>query len=436
MLGLAIQASANVQSIFELRSDQFVDEGHSAFRDGAAASSTSFLLHSDSVQQFKSFSVSWNVETEYAAAENWNYFRPKEVFLSANGFSLGRKKFVWSLWEKRWGQALFQPRFFVDKLHNDDAGLVGLFFEKKYNFLSMRLGFLPIHIPESGPHFYAKNQALVSRNAWFTPPPAQFNYKGVPTDISYMISQPSMGTAIGHPGAVAEVEWKPSEFSFSRFSYAYKPMPQIIMGFPLDHQFMLSSNSMQLQLHPRFLYHHVANFDFGWMHRTGEAGLSLAVEKPIRDKTPATWETQEVTDATIASVYSDWWLDSSHRTTAGLSVLKVWGGDAKDRGDIESTQNLFERRYQYTDAVALSFRRNWLNSKVPNLDAGVRILFDRIQSGFIYSADITARVQRSLSVTAGVDFFGLLIGAAPSTDQFMHVYRGNDRLSMGMNYVF
>src|SRR5436189_1074641 len=95
--------------------------------------------------------LSWDIETEYSGAEHWNYFRPREGYVSYNNFSFGRRKLTCSNWEDEWGQSLFEPRFLDDKLHNFKAGLIGLFYERHENYLNWRLGFLPIYIPEMGP---------------------------------------------------------------------------------------------------------------------------------------------------------------------------------------------------------------------------------------------------------------------------------------------
>ncbi len=84
---------------------------------------------------------------------------------------------------------------------------------------------------------------------------------------------------------MAQVEWKPSDSTFSRASYAYKPINQILMGFPMDHPMSLP-NTVYVTLEPRFLYHHVANYDLVYQREKNEFGVSVAGEKPIKDNFP------------------------------------------------------------------------------------------------------------------------------------------------------
>ncbi len=106
------------------------------FRDGAVSNNTSFLLRSSSDDHYlqKKIGGKWDIESEYSASENWNYFRPREAYVRDGEFAFGRKKVQYSNWEDEWGQSLFEPRFMDDKLRNSKAGLTGLFFEHEGKF--------------------------------------------------------------------------------------------------------------------------------------------------------------------------------------------------------------------------------------------------------------------------------------------------------------
>jgi hypothetical protein len=417
---------------FEMHSAQYLDKGQAVFRDGAANTDYSYMFRTSGETNSK-FKATWDAETEYSSIEHWNYVRPREAYVSYGDVSLGRRKISYSNWEDQWGQGLFEPRFMDDKLRNSKAGLIGLFVEHQHQYLKWRIGYLPMYVPDMGPHFWIGDQKFKSYNPWFHPPQSTVPYNGISHNIEYSAADPDIGEVVAKQGGMAQLEWKPSEKTFARFSYAYKPMPQYIFGFPVDGHFNFPTQDMKVQLNPRFLYHHVANVDLNYLGDKNEMGFSVAGEHPVQDQNPADWELQTVTDALIVSAYDRVQLDSQHSWSLTGSILKVWGGDRRDSGPIENTQSFFDRRYQYTEAASLGLRKLWRQSR---LEAGSRVIFDRLQNGLVYGGDFTAHLRKSLALSMSFDFFELLPGEPQLADGFIDVYRGNDRLSLGMSYVF
>jgi hypothetical protein len=423
----------------ELHSSQYLDAGQPYFRSGAAANDQSFLFRTQGDHTGRSgLSGKWDIETEYSATENWNYFRPHEGYLSYDGFSLGRKKLTWSQWEEPWGQSLVQPRFMDDKLNNTQAGLIGLFYEHEGTYVNVRAVFAPIYLPDMGPHYWLAGQHLVSKNPWFSPPQTSFIYQGANTNINYNVDQPNDFDVINRPGGGAMIEWKPSEMMFSRLSWAFLPMTQILFGFPLNGKFNVTTLSMDLDLTPRFLYHNVVNYDLVVKGTNSEFGLSVADDLPIQDHMAGLpdWEVQNTTNAIIASAYGTYFLNENKSADLTGSLLKIWGGDQPDSGPVETTLTLFERRYQYTEALSVGARKRWHAQGVPGVESGLKMVYDRLENGMVYSGDFTAYLQRSLALTLAYDYFTLLPGTPQMPDGFINVYRGNDRLSMGVRYVF
>jgi hypothetical protein len=253
---------ADLYSDLELHSQQYLDQGQSYFRSAADTNNTSFMFKTSGDKSFgKDWQAKWNINTEYSASENWNYLRPQEGFVAWNGFSFGRREITYSNWEERWRQGLFEPRFMDDKLRNTRAGLIGLFFEQQKEFVHWRVGFLPVYLPDMGPHYWVGNgQKFTSLNPWFWPPRPYFLYRNQPSTINYSAYEPPDSQVIFQPGGVAQVEWKPSRSTFSRLSYSYKPMNQMMLGFPVGQQFQTPQNDLFLQLYPRFPYEHIANY--------------------------------------------------------------------------------------------------------------------------------------------------------------------------------
>lgn len=428
----------SVSSGFEFKTIRYLDEGRSYFRGGAANSNMSYMFKTTGDLKFQSgIRAAWDVDTEYSAVENWNYFRPHELYAGierpTGGLWFGRKKFVYSQWEERWNQALFQPRFLDDKLHATTAGLIGIFAEQDFHSLRLRGGFLPVSIPELGPNNWVADGEVVSKNPWFHPPPASFQFGGQITKIDYSVDRPDTWTAISKPGVIAQAEFDVSDSVLSRTSYAYKPMPQVLLAFPIV--LKLPGTGFVL-LKPRFLYHHVVNQDVVVKSGPAEFGGSVAFEHPVKDNLPDTWEQQNTADATIASAYASATLDEAKSWRVTGSVLKVWGGDRPDSGPVETKLTLFDRRYQFTEAGSVEVRKDWRVTAWPGLSSGLKLTYDHLENGLIYSGDALAQITKSFAARVSFDFFDLAAGGASMPDGFIDVYRGNDRISLGVSYVF
>jgi hypothetical protein len=416
----------------ELRSSEYVNDG-GTLRPGAPSSNSSIKLQTVGNKELAAnLGVKWDIDTEYSAAENWNYFRPHEAAIVWGDLALGRKESTWTSWEKRWNQAVFQPRFMDDKARPSVGGLTGLFYDKKMERMNFEIGALPIYIPEMGPHFYTQNDKFVSKNPWFHPPPDTFNYRGVPTQVDYTLAEPDYLNIISNPGAVAQVDWKPTEKTFSRVSYGYKPIPQVLLGFPMDRPVALPG-TMHIQAIPRVVYSHVANYDLNYSRSGGKNDFSVSVAREWiqRDHTPDDWQTQELKDAWIASGSYTHYLNETRSMDLEFSFLKIWGGDTQDRGIIDSSEGLFEKRFQYTEALSAQVSKRWRSYQ-----ARFKVIYDRLQNGAVYSTDFSAQLNKKLGVNVASDFFALFGGGPPVSQGFIETYRGNDRLTVGMNYVF
>lgn len=430
-LAQPISTDSNSLFDFEVHGSQYLDRG-AEFRDAAASSNNSYLFRTAG-QTDSELRLTWDMESEYSSAEHWNYFRPREGYVSYEGFSLGRRKFTYSNWEDQWNYGLFESRFTDDKMHSPKGGLIGLFYEDQRETVNWRIGFLPVYLPDMGPHFWVGDRKFMSYNPWFHPPQSAFPYSGVTHSIDYSVQYPDDGRVISQPGGMAQVEWKPSDSTFARFSYAYKPMPQYLEGFPVNGSFNFPTQDLEVQLNPRFLYHHVANLDMNYVGEKNQMGISVAGEHPVQDQMPSDWELQNVTDALIVSAFHSFDLDEAKRWSVTSSIIKVWGGDQPDKGPIVSQQTLFERRYQYTEAASLGLRKIWRKS---GLESGMKVVFDRLQNGLVYSGDFSAQLHKSITVSMAFDLIQILPGEPQMPDGFLDVYRGNDRVSLGMSYVF
>lgn len=426
-----------------LENSQYVSSGQSYFRSDAAVANTVLGIHFEHDRKWNSvLSTHLEVRNTYSAEENWNYLRPREAYVAYETELFGRgvfgRKYVaWSSWEESWNQGLFQPRYLQNKFRPESVGLLGWFSDFEMGKWRGTLAVLPIHIPDIGPHFESENQQFVSKNPWFHPPPSKFVLANQSGDINYSV-RADLNKIISNPGLALKLEQRLLGFD-TRVAFAYKPMPQVLLGFPSYHHLVVGDGRdyMQIEVAPRVVYHRVLSTDV--RGQVGGWGLTLSsiYESPDRDEASSAYTAQHVEDAFIVSGTASHPIGTPGPQAPELvaSVMKVWGGDAPDRGYFAGPTTLFERRYQYLEAFSLGFRSRSRLRGYP-LAARGRVVYDSQQNGGAISFDGSMELTPHWRAQANIDFLGILDTSGKVRDGFLDVYRANDRVGVGVSYVY
>jgi hypothetical protein len=195
---------------------------------------------------------------------------------------------------------------------------------------------------------------------------------------------------------------------------------------------------MSVRVTPRFAYH--ALFSHDSILRAGRWTLSgsLTREVPDEDSSPEDHTAQQVSPATIyaAGISRPLEEDGPYAARIKFGFFKVEGGDARDKGDFAGDTSLFERRYQYLEAYSLGLSKPWRGLGRFPLDTGLRFVYDRIQNGGVASFTVGMNFNRWLRMDLEADFLGLFSGPAQVSDGFLALYRANDRMGVGVSYVY
>jgi hypothetical protein len=436
---------ANVDGRLTLFNSEYVSSGQTYYRGDAANVNRGAAAALDLEKYWRSFGAHFSGRDEYSATEQWNYADVFEANVSwhptdLSVFTLGRKLERWNEWEKDWHQGVFQPRYMENRLRSHEAGLAGIFYNQNTRPVALTLGFLPVAIPDFGAHHYVEDDRFVSKNPWFSPPARQFEYRQVVSDIRYSIDTPTIEEAALHAGGVAKLEFNGAKNYFGRVSGAYKPMPQFLLGFPSRGQVIIRPDEdfMNVRIQPRLAYHTLLSHDSIFRFGDWTVSGSLTREIPSRDASPEDQTAQQARPATIYSGAISHPLEAEGPYAARLSVgfLKVDGGDAPDKGDFAGQNTLFERRYQYNEAYSLGLTKPWRGLGRFPLDTGLRLIYDRLQNGGVASFSAGLNFSRSFRADLEVDFLGLFGGPAEIEDGFLALYRANDRVGLGLSYVY
>jgi hypothetical protein len=220
---------------------------------------------------------------------------------------------------------------------------------------------------------------------------------------------------------------------------AYKPMNQILLGFPMELNIGPPSFA-EIEVNPRVLYHQLLTLEAGVVRENRWTGwLSVTSERPLRDDTPPEWMTQEVSDAVITSAYVGYDVrgEGEYASHVYVTYLRVNGGDARDRGALASDDSFFERRYMFIDAIGVGATHSfpWLSRKWLTR-AGLGLTYDQAQHGALLSASLGQKITKYWSTELKGDLLGLVDRSGQVDNGFFANYRANDRVSLGVTYVF
>lgn len=445
LLALAVpHVWAANQASLSLKNSQYVSNGTAYYRDGAGRDNSSISLFLNRELKYrKSLTAKTQVKDEFSSTENWNYLDVYQAYgtYRVNGWQLsaGRKMETWSSSEEEWKQGVFQSRYMQNKLRPQMAGLTGAFASSSYKSFLWTVGVLPVFVPDLGCHFWVDNNKFASKNPWFLPPASGYRFNDTVNDIHYSVDKPSAGEVIRHPGFAAKVEHSGSQFG-SRLAGAVKPVPQLLYGFPSLNRVVVGTNGdyMDLVVTPRVTYHWIASADmwskFGKWDVTG----GLTHDHPFGDKLPAGSTSQTFDPAWIWSVIGTRPLEIENFAAMRLKLgfLKIEGGLGKDRGEFARPVSKFEGRFQYDEAylagLAIPVRGLFKNA----LETEARVVYDRIQNGGTMSLVAGYAFNRDWRTDFEMDFLGLSGTDSQNETGFLSTYRANDRVSLGMSYVF
>lgn len=428
-----------------IQNSQYVSYGRAYYRPGAADSNLSLALRLDDEFRWRNMSFHLAGKNELSVTENWNYGdvydAHAEIKLGDFALAVGRKLDRWSEWENEWRQGVFQPRYLENKLRPEFAGLTGVFASRDLGPVKLTVGYMPVFIPDFAAHFWVENDKFVSRNPWFLPPASTFSFQNVAGDLRYSVKTQKTEKIVLNGGGIAKVEFAHEDDYLARLSFAYKPAQQLLLGFPSRNQFQIRANEdfMSIEITPRVFYQRVVSADQVVRLESWTLSASAIYENP-QDDIPKDFTAGSVAPAMIYGVSLSRPLeaDGPNAARVNLSAMKVEGGDKPDRGDFAQGEGktLFERRYQYYEAYSLGLSKPWRGFGRFPLEMGTKFIYDRLQNGGVFSFNCGMNFSKAFRADLQVDYLGLLTGPAKIPDGFLADYRANDRIGIGMSYVY
>lgn len=353
----------------------------------------------------------------------------------------GRKKYNWNSIDDEWQLGVFEPRFRWNYLNPNSVGLTGFFFDYEKEWVQSTVFGSPLYIPEMGATVEENDGKLTSSNPFFSAPPDSLPVFGQNTPVRYRINTPKAQDIVFHPSAGMTTRFGAKEGVWSRGSYAYKPMNQVLMNY--DGYFDLNSNQVNVTIEPRVAYHHVGVLETGFTRkgtRPWDAWLSVMGDRPVDTPIPDGQSFQQVKPAVSASsnVGMDVWGKGDLAGRVSLSYLHTWGGFANDQGPLAAgTTSLFESRYPYSSAFSVKLRTPLMFDHKQNLSLTSRVVYDFGVNGTLISTDLRYKTSKHWQFGLGTDLIGATKERASGGGaDYLYRYQANDRIRGAVGYVF
>ncbi len=356
------------------------------------------------------------------------YFSTNSGFSTLHRFTLGRRKFDWSVGDDHWGLGNWNSRFVWNPLRPQAVGLTGLTYEYQSRMISIRVMGSNFHIPERGSPLKIVDGKLYYSNPDAAVPLESVSMMNQNVPLYYSLNMPTLRELTVHSSLLAQVRvGEAGRGPWASFSMGTKPMNAADLTAEASLN-ILPQPVIRAELYPRILSHDLMTIEGGMIHEDLKLWGSVTRETPILAPTPSGRSTAPVGPATIGSMGTDIRLTGRLQLSASLlSILEDLPAPVAG-----SVQIALPSRYRFKRATQFSL--DWqANSRLSTRASWVR---DYEQASGWISAQ--ARYQmgsghrfEAWSLGMGADFFQI-----GSSQGFLAAYQDNGRLQGMVSYAF
>lgn len=368
-----------------------------------------------------------------------SYYSVQEIYASTYlddraQLSLGRKKYSWSEIDRIWAFGLWQPRYNIDALRPEDNGLTGLFFDYKTDQFQFLAYGSTLFIPTVGPEIREEEGQLKADNRWYRPPSRQsgkisLSYDIETGDLMKLVRQESYALLV-RIGKEDEGPWV-------SFAGGHKPINDI--AFQRCLRCVSANSEAEFVVGPRVTHHRVFSVDTGYNWETVKASASYYEDKPESVLPPTDYAVQKFEPVRMYAAQAEYSTRNFFDRTLQFQAayLKSSGGGIED---IESEGQaseftLFTDRYRFSNAATFTLlgELTWIRSRPLVSKFEFTREFD--QKGSILGLELQYQWNRAWSYIVGFDSLSADDNNSTSED-FINIYRANDRVYAGASYVF
>ncbi|MCB0412404.1 MAG: hypothetical protein KDD22_07755 [Bdellovibrionales bacterium] len=369
------------------------------------------------------------------------YIAVPELYFESNPkknfyFTLGRKKKSWSRADELWHLGLWQPLARWDYFRPEPQGLTGLTLGVQNSWVGLELFGSTVFIPDQGPQFQIVNGHFESENRWFWKPQTQANVLGSERDLRYELVTPEVADVINN-GSLAGRLWlgQYQKTAWASVAYADKPVNQFHLAVDPEYQIQLERASEPVVgIFPRVIRHKLTTVEVGVGPKAFNLTASLTDEETSRP---------EFVSRYMQSALSDnrWMALSMNHTLFFRDFEATWAylqREVRNRAvhdqlmgsEVESSYD----RFPIEEAASFSWKGT-LRFFSQNFFWRGQYWYSIKEEGGWLSTGLLWQATRDLGWYLDFDVLGTNLDPEKSQG-FISRYRGNDRVLVGMTYVF
>lgn len=432
-LSLATSVEAQVRSRLSLISDSFVS---SAFESDEKSTYQFLYGQFKSINREELFYIDLTLGYAFGAPL-LSYINPKEFYLApklsdTTQFYFGRKLHGWSSVDRNWELGLFEPTFQWNPLNPQSQGLTGLFWgmdEENFGFMTFASA---LFIPDQGPSFEVQNGKFENGNPWFRRPPPTVEINGVMTPVNYQLDIPEMSDVIFRQSFAGQLRLgSQTEGPQMRAALATKPSNQIAKSY--SYALLTETKTGEVKVKPLVYTHTIYSADFLYQHQYVNLGLGFVYDQPEKIKIENDYTYPEIQSAQLYSPY----VEAKYKTyRLGYQFLTVRGGKVNDIGsDASENQASFTYRYPYREASELYFSiRQRLSSK-QRIDSRFSYLWSQLNEFSIIKWNSLWTINSMWAINLELSLVEAQSDSAENPNA-IYQFRNNDRMLLGVSYVF
>jgi hypothetical protein len=408
-------------------------EGQGFFRQKSdrAGGATSVFLNPDWTTEGTYFSARLNAQavtlltdrSSFTVESADAYVSTSRQWIDDHQFTLGRRRYDWSVMDDRWKLGLWSPRFNWDPVRPQQIGLTGLFYSYENRNWRVLAYASPISVPERGFPLRIEDGNLESSSPDWVSPFSQVNLMNQAVDIRYSLQYPSMSDLLFMPGAALSVRHgDPSRTGvWAQAMIASLPVNQVDIA--LQAELMASTLTLNSTLHPRRLRHDIASLEFGWNGEIIKPWISVTGERPEGAAVPEGWITSPVGPTLISAGGVEFALPTGNN----LGVQLISARQSLPESNGAALSGASPPRFQWQDAVR--FSAGWDGPSRYDYDFVWN--YDITNQSSLITADFGLQAMRRLHLGVGADFF-----TSPTRQGFLGQFYGNDRVRARVTYAF
>ena len=426
-------AGALGQGKVYLSQEQFISPDFEATSDKGFSYLGAQVLHGLDVDQNSGLMA--DIRGQFGAgASVMSYMNISELAWKDDVFSVGRKKANWSRLDQMWHLGLFEPQFRWNPLQPESQGLSGVFLDLETPVWGLRLFGSFLFIPDQGPSYEIKSGEFAKANPWFQEPPRSVRFLGQTEKINYDLQTPQTNEVIFNRSFVGQFYLGDSNEGFYfQTSMANKPANQLALGF--DGKINAESTA-QIQILPKVYYHSLIASEISYSQGVFNSGITGLAEKPQNPDYEDKWTSIYYDPSTVISPFVEY---KNLRGRVAVSYLKVYGGAAKVRGPLASSNQtssaILPSRYPYDEAAQVQGQLRFPLKRRQYVDSGLRYVQG---AGNLFST-IVSENKYGLNRDMSINFNFQLVSAQESPEAERTLpgqYVNNDSVSLGFAYVF